>query len=79
MQYEIAGVPTTLDLPLLTRLITEADPAALVDVAPDTQKLRASTMLDAPELLDVLVRAGAAVEGVVVDRLPSQCCGGCGG
>ena len=79
MQYEIAGVPGTLDLTLFTHLLTDADPAAVVDLAPDTRTLRISTSLDAHSVLDALRRTGIDVAAMAVDTLPSQCCGGCGG
>lgn len=79
MQYEIASVPTTLDLPLFSRLITDADPAAVVDLTPDTRTLRMSTLLDTDAVLDVLGRSGVDARGTDVETLPSTCCGGCGG
>ncbi|WP_133477575.1 hypothetical protein [Cognatilysobacter segetis] len=79
MQYEIAGVPATLDLPLFTQLITDADPAAVVDLAPGTRTLRMSTVLGTHAVLDALGRTGVDVASTEVDQLPSQCCGGCGG
>jgi hypothetical protein len=79
MQYEVAGVPDTLDLPLFTCLLTDADPAALADLVPGSRTLRMSTVLTAPVLLDLLGCSGVAVEDAVIEQLPSQCCGGCGG
>ena len=79
MQYEIAGVPGTLDLPLFTRLMTDADPAAVVDLAPGTRTLRMSTVLGTHAVLDVLGRTGVDAGSTVVEQLPSQCCGGCSG
>jgi hypothetical protein len=79
MQYEIADVPGTLDLPLFMRLMTDADPAAVVDLAPGTRTLRMSTILGTHAVIDVLGRIGIEVDSTAVDQLPSQCCGGCGG
>lgn len=79
MQYEIAGVPDTLDLPLFTRLITDADPAAVVDLTGDARTLRMSTVLGTHAVLDVLGRTGVAVRVDDLETVPSNCCGGCGG
>jgi len=79
MQYEIASVPTTLDLPLFNRLITDVDPAALVDLTADTRTLRMSTVLGTHALLDVLGRSGLDARVADVETVPSTCCGGCGG
>jgi hypothetical protein len=79
MQYEVTGVPDTLDLSLFTCLLTDADPAALADLVPDSRTLRMSTVLTAPALLGLLGRSGVAVDDAVVRQLPSHCSGGCGG
>jgi hypothetical protein len=79
MQYEIARVPVTLDLPLFNRLITDADPSAVVDLTEDTRTLRMSTMLGTHAVIDVLGRTGIEVRADDVETLPSTCCGGCGG
>lgn len=79
MQYEIASVPATLDLPLFNRLMTDADPAAVVDLTPQTRTLRMSTSLGTHAVLDVLGRSGVDVQANDVETVPSNCCGGCGG
>jgi hypothetical protein len=79
MQYEIADVPATLDLALFNRLITDADPAAMVDLAPATRTLRMSTQLGTHAVLDVLGQSGVTVRESDVGTVPSTCCGGCGG
>jgi hypothetical protein len=54
------------------------DPAALVDV--DTAgRLRISTVLPDAEVLLALGLAGACVAPQDLERMPSECCGGCGG
>jgi len=41
--------------------------------------VRISTTLDEHDLLDCLLRAGAQPCAGDLERLPSVCCGGCGG
>ena len=76
MQYRIP-VDATPDLAALGDALLEFDPAALVDF--DGDALRLSTCLDPVEFVPVLGAAGFAVEPSRVARLPSECCGGCGG
>lgn len=76
MQYRIP-VDTTPDLAALGDALLDVDPAALVDF--DGDALRLSTCLEPVEFVPVLGAAGLAVESARVARLPSECCGGCGG
>lgn len=79
MQYEIADVPATLDFARFTRLLIDADPAAVVDRAPVSGRLRMSTMLDVHAIATLLGNAGAAMVVASIEQLPSNCCGGCSG
>lgn len=79
MQYEVASMPMTLDLPLFDRLITDADPAAIVDLTPDTRTLRMSTVLGTHAVIDALGRSGVQARADDIEIIPSNCCGGCGG
>ena len=63
--------------PIADRL-GDLDPAALVDV--DAYgRLRISTVLPDAEVLLALGLAGACVAPQDLERMPSECCGGCGG
>lgn len=76
MQYRIP-VDATPDLGALGDALLEADPAAVVDF--DGEALRLSTCLEPVEFVPVLGAVGLDVAPTRVVRLPSECCGGCGG
>jgi hypothetical protein len=78
MEFRIHLMGPAPDLDRVASQVGDADPSALVDVDPDGA-LRLSTMLGADELVAALSRADVWVRGADVERLPSTCCGGCGG
>ncbi len=67
------------DLRVLERAVQEADPSALLDIEPISRVLRISTLLDERGLLPALDRGGLPVGAAQLERVPSECCGGCGG
>jgi hypothetical protein len=78
MQYLVAATAGIVPLePVATRL-EALDPAALVDVD-RAGRLRISTVLPDAEVLVALCQAGLHVAPFELERLPSECCGGCGG
>jgi len=79
MQYEIADVPADLDFAQFSRLLIDADPAAMVDRAAGSGRLRMSTVLDIRSIATLLGHAGAAKVTASIEQLPSTCCGGCSG
>jgi len=79
MEFRIATHRTIPDVPAIERSLREADPAALVDFESASAQLRISTFISAPELAEVVDRAGFPVSADQVIRMPSECCGGCGG
>ncbi len=79
MEYVIRLDVATPDLGRIVQSLREIDPASMVDVDPLNRALRLSaTMLDR-ELLAALARAGYPARPDQITRLPSNCCGGCGG
>lgn len=71
-----------LGLPDLTRVelaVADLDPAVLLDIDPLGQAVRISTTVSEDELLACLRRAGIQATPMEIERLPSVCCGGCGG
>ena len=79
MEYTLApnaGVP---DPESLERLLHAIDTAALVDHDPLTGTLRISSIAAAGEVIDLLHEAGCELAPSQLVRLPSTCCGGCGG
>ena len=77
MQYLVA-TSQTASLDTISGRLNDMDPSALVDV--DTAgRLRISTLLPDAEVLLALGLAGLAIAPAELERLPSECCGGCGG
>jgi hypothetical protein len=79
MQYEISHHAVAPDPESLESLLHAIDTGALVDRDPQTGGLRISSVAAADEVIEVLRRAGFEVSPSQLTRLPSQCCGGCGG
>jgi hypothetical protein len=78
MQYLIAATSNIAGLDGIADRLNDLDPSALVDV--DTAgRLRISTLLPDAEVLLALGLAGLFVAPADLERLPSECCGGCGG
>ena len=78
MQYLIAATSQIAALDGIADRLNDLDPSALVDV--DTAgRLRISTLLPDAEVLLALGLAGLMVAPADLERLPSECCGGCGG
>lgn len=78
MQYTL-GTHGTPDMAAIERAISELDPAALLDFDVRASMVRISSMATETELLDCLKQAGVKVDASQFSRLPSECCGGCGG
>lgn len=79
MQFTLCLTGRTPDLTRIERGIVELDPAALLDLDASGQAIRISTSATAHELLACLRRAGVTADADDILRLPSECCGGCGG
>ena len=78
MQYLIAATSQIAALDGIADRLNDLDPSALVDV--DTAgRLRISTLLPDAEVLLALGLAGLMVAPADLERVPSECCGGCGG
>jgi hypothetical protein len=63
----------------LAALLETEDPAAVGELDQAAQLWRVNTVLTALDLVDLLARAGSPTPLSRVQRLPSVCCGGCGG
>jgi len=78
MQYLIAATNHIAGIDAVADRLNDRDPSALVDV--DTAgRLRISTLLPDAEVLLALGLAGLMVAPADLERVPSECCGGCGG
>ena len=67
------------DLAAIEAVLTDRDPAGLVDRDPARALLRFSTCLGGAEVLALMADAGFPVEASALEGVPSECCGGCGG
>ena len=78
MQYTLSthGTP---DMAAIERAVSGLDPAALLDFDVRASMVRISSLATETELLDCLRQAGVNAEAGQLARLPSECCGGCGG
>ncbi|WP_162314383.1 hypothetical protein [Pseudoxanthomonas yeongjuensis] len=63
----------------IERAIVELDPAAMLDFDARASMVRISSVATETELLDCLQQAGVGAAAGQFVRLPSECCGGCGG
>lgn len=79
MQFELQVDGYSPDLAAIEFAIAALDPALLLDLDAFGRTIRISTSLTDAELLACLRHAGAPAAPERLTRLPSQCCGGCGG
>ncbi len=73
----ITGLPP--DVGTIEEALRAVDPSALVDIDPTGRTLRIAASIDAVQLLGVMKDAGYPVKESQLERVPSECCGGCGG
>lgn len=78
MQYTLS-TSTTPDMAAIERAISGLDPAALLDFDSRASMVRISSVATEAELLACLRQAGVDAGAGQFVRLPSECCGGCGG
>ena len=79
MQFKIGITEATPDIDAIEQAIGTIDPSALVDIDPAGRTLRVAATIDAAQLLGLIGQAGYAVTTEQLERVPSECCGGCGG
>ncbi|MBA3928967.1 hypothetical protein J2X02_002797 [Pseudoxanthomonas japonensis] len=79
MEYVIRLDDVTADLADIERHLVDLDPAVVVDLDATSGCLRCSTSALAVDLMLALADAGHLVAPEAIQRLPSVCCGGCGG
>ena len=78
MQYTLSTTSTP-DMGAIERAIVELDSAAVLDFDINASMVRISSVATETELLDCLRQAGVGAAAGQFVRLPSECCGGCGG
>jgi hypothetical protein len=79
MQFTFDAPAPNPDIAALERMLTDLDPAALLDLDASGRHVRISTVLRMAEVLACLRDAGLAPDPDRLHQLPSQCCGGCSG
>ena len=79
MQYRVHTLATGIDLETVARNLREVDPAGVVDLDRRHGVLRLSTWATDADVLALLAESGLAVDRADLERVASECCGGCGG
>ena len=79
MQSTIRITGSPPDVGAIEEAIRAVDPSALVDIDPTGQSLRIAASIEPVRLLSVMKEAGYPVREDQLQRVPSECCGGCGG
>jgi hypothetical protein len=79
MEFHYHRNRATPGLAEIERAIAQRDPAVLLDADLSGRLVRIATTLDECDLRDCLRHAGAQIGLDDLQRLPSVCCGGCGG
>ena len=79
MKFQIAMRGEDVDVGSVELALQAVDPAAMIDRAGDDDQLRIATYMTADELVAAIGRAGYPVTPDQIVRMPSECCGGCGG
>lgn len=79
MQFKIKVAGLKPDVGAIEHAIRVVDPSALVDIDQTGQTLRIAASIDATQLLGLMSQAGYPVVEDQLERVPSECCGGCGG
>lgn len=79
MQFSISTLALSPDMTRLEAALVDLDPSALVDFDPSRAMLRLSTVLEPAQIARAVAAAGLPIGADEVQRVPSECCGGCGG
>lgn len=79
MEFHVDGIAAAADMAAIATAIQTIDPAAVIDIDPETHALRVSAALQPGDLARALSTSGHPVDPLQIMQLPSNCCGGCGG
>lgn len=79
MQFRIRIAGPMPEVGAIEHAIREVDPSASVDTDRTGQTLRVAASIGASHLLGLMGEAGYPVAEDQLERVPSECCGGCGG
>lgn len=79
MEYRINLPAPFIQLEAIEQAIGEMDPAMVVGLDASGTVLMVSTTIGDQALLSALDRVGHRISLEQLERVPSVCCGGCGG
>jgi hypothetical protein len=79
MQFILHAAADTSHLAAIENAIAALDPAVMLDADTSGYGIRISTVVTEDELISCLRKAGLEPEPQQLNRVPSECCGGCGG
>lgn len=79
MHFNVKISTSKPDVDAIEEAIRGVDPSALVDIDPIGRTLRIAASIPAGQLLELMSEAGYPVREERLERVPSECCGGCGG
>ena len=79
MQFKIKIAGSVPDVGAIQHAIRAVDPSSMVDIDRSGRTLRVAASVDALHLLGMMNQAGYPVAEDQLERVPSECCGGCGG
>jgi|LNAP01.1.fsa_nt_gb hypothetical protein len=79
MEFNIRLHSAQIELPAIETALQELDPAGLVDMDEQGKTLRVSANVTESELAMILGKVGCPTPLDQIERVPSICCGGCGG
>ena len=79
MEFNVRLDSAEADPARIEQHLLDIDPAGIVDFDPASRVLRLSASLSELEIAAFLRASGHPVELSRIERLPSVCCGGCGG
>lgn len=79
MEYRINAAIATTGVEAIEQAIGEVDPAVVVGLDPSGKVLMVSTVIGDEALLSIFNQVGHGISAQQLERVPSVCCGGCGG
>lgn len=79
MQFAVNIAGAAPDIDTIRQVLSEADASAMADIEPNGETLRIASSLETDQLSTLITQAGHPVAESDIQRLPFECCGGCGG
>lgn len=79
MQFRIHIAGSKPDLDAIGDALLAVDPAAMLDIDSSGRTIRIAASLGDAELMALVRDAGLPIAPDQLERVPSECCGGCGG